>query len=495
MGRTVREKVFAWIEQKKLIQKDDMVFVGVSGGADSVCLLLLLQEYRKRVPFSVQAVHVEHGIRGEESREDAEFTRKLCERLGVSCHICEVDVPGYAREHRMGLEEAARSLRYDCFRRVAGESSAAVKKLALAHHADDNAETVLFQLARGSGVRGLGGICMMRELTGGVTVVRPLLGVTRAQIEGYLREQGANWRTDATNEDTGYSRNRIRHNVLPELLKVNGRAVEHIAQSAAQLSELSDYVEQEAAGIAQRMCLWDAGGCVVFKELFEWYPAVLSGEVVYQAVSGVAGSSRDIGSVHIQAVERLAGLQVGRCVTLPYGILAERVYEGVRLMREAQGSGQQSGGKRCRGDDPAQEGFEISLEELEEKEGEWKTFLLPDGCLRLRVRTFDGETEKIPKKTYTKLLNYDKIKHSMQFRKRAGGDYLTIDGDGHRKKLKEYLIEEKVPRGQRDDIWLLAEESHVLWAVGKRISAGCRVDPDTKKILEVQISGGNYRED
>ena len=239
----MREKVFAWIEQKKLIQKDDMVFVGVSGGADSVCLLLLLLEYRKRVPFSVQAVHVEHGIRGEESLEDAKFTRKLCERLGVSCHICEVDVPGYAREHRMGLEEAARSLRYDCFRRVAGESSAAVKKLALAHHADDNAETVLFQLARGSGVRGLGGIRMIRELTGGVTLIRPLLGVTRAQIEGYLREQGADWRTDATNDDTGYSRNRIRHNILPELLKVNGRAGAHRAERGAAFGTFGLYGE------------------------------------------------------------------------------------------------------------------------------------------------------------------------------------------------------------------------------------------------------------
>ncbi len=484
MESAMIEKVRRWIEEEKLIQEGDLVLAGVSGGADSVCLLLMLLDYRERCAFSVQVVHVEHGIRGAESVADARFVEALCQRLAVSCRTYTVDVPAYAKEHHMGLEEAARELRYACFAQAAAQTDASVKKIALAHHADDNAETMLFQMVRGSGVRGIGGMRVKRKIGDELTLIRPLLNVTRYEIEEYLRDRGETYRIDATNRNTDYSRNRIRHEVLPQLVQINSQAVMHMAQSARQLAELADYLDEEAGRIVMRVCTKEKDTCLVCGELFEEYPAVLQGEVLHLIIGEMAGSRKNIGSVHIEAVKNLATLQVGRRISLPYELVAERVYEGVRIRgRQIQGKG-------------TDEVHEIVLEELNrKKEGEWYVLQLADAQLRLRVRDFCHETQEIHKKTYTKLLNYDKIEYNLQVRKRAVGDYLTIDGLGHKKKLKEYFIEEKVPREMRDVTWLLAEGEDVIWVVGGRISADYKIGPNTKKILEVQMSGGIYCED
>ena len=480
MTEDVRRK----IEEEKLIEAGDMVLAGVSGGADSVCLLLLLLACRAELDFSLQVIHVEHGIRGEESKEDAAFVEKLCGRLNVPCLTYHVDVPTYAKTHHMGLEEAARELRYECFCAAANQVEAPEVKIALAHHADDNVETMLFQMARGSGIRGMSGMHKKRCLRENVTLIRPLLGVTREEIEKYLKERGEEYRIDATNRDTDYSRNRIRHEILPQLTQVNSRAVIHMAQSAGQLAEISDYLGEEAARIMPDVYVKTPEGHIVKMNLFERYPIVLQKEVLYQVLGNAAGSCKDIGSVHVEALRRLAALQVGRRIFLPYGLLAERCYEGICIRHNS--AKEKQPGEVC----------EITPDMLEElPEGEWFVLTLAEGELRMRLREFSGEMREIQKKKYTKLLNYDKIKYSLQVRKRAAGDYLTIDAAGHKKKLKEYFVEEKVPQEKRDTIWLLTEREHVLWVVGKRISAYYRVDSNTKKILEVQMSGGCYCED
>lgn len=478
------EEVRRWIEEENLIEAGDTVLVGVSGGADSVCLLLVLLAYQKQLDYILRVVHIEHGIRGAQSKEDAVFVETLCERLQLPCQTYEVDVPAYAKERHLGLEEAARELRYAGFRQAAKQVCAEHIKVALAHHADDNAETMLFQMARGSGIRGISGIRAKREMDENVTLIRPLLMVTRKQIEAYLAEQGEAYRVDATNEDIAYSRNRIRHEILPQLTQINRQAVMHMAQSARQLAELSDYFELETARVAASVCKRTEGQCVIKNELFEQYPPVLQKAVLHQVLGDTAGSRKDIGSVHVNELLHLAGLQTGRRISLPYGLGAERIYAGIRILY-------QENPVEC-GDDT----YEIALSELEEKPaGEWSVIRLKDGEVRMRIRDLSEEIWEIPKKTYTKLLNYDRIKCNLQFRKRAGGDYLTIDAAGHRKKIKEYFVEEKIPRSTRETIWLLAEGAHVLWVVGKRISAHYKIDSDTQKVLEIQMSGGKYYED
>lgn len=485
----MREEVYRLIEQEKLIEPGELVLAGVSGGADSVCMLLLLLAYQRKCSYTLQAVHVEHGIRGEESRKDAAFVEALCAEHGICCHSFAVDVPDYAKQRGLGLEEAARELRYDCFVRAAKQSGAPRVAIALAHHADDNAETILFQLVRGSGVRGMGGMRAVRELDGGdsvrISIIRPLLAVTRSEIEAELKELGQAYRVDMTNLDTEYSRNRIRHRVLPELTAVNPGAVRHMARTAGMFLELSDYLEGEVERILKETCRFGTDGCEMKESLFEDYPTVLKKETVHCVLGRVAGSSRDIANVHVEDVMRLAKLQVGRALDLPYRMQAVRCYGGVRIQRVRETTEE----TECAAE------HEITRELLAAAESEeGLSIALPDGELRLRVRDFHGEMQEIPKKTYTKWLNYDKIERSLRFRKRADQDYLTIDGEGHTKKLSEYFIDEKIPGEYRNRIWLLAEGAHILWVVGGRISADCRIDKHTKKILEVQMSGGKYRD-
>lgn len=477
------ERIKASIEKDKLIMPGDCVLAGVSGGADSVCLLLILLELRETMGFTLQVVHVEHGIRGEDGRNDAAFVEELCRRMRLPFHVCAVDVPAYASDGKMGLEEAARVLRYESYRKIAEGLGQPRVRVALAHHAEDNAETMLFGLARGSGITGLGGIRAKRRLSEHGVIIRPLLAVSRAQIEAYLRERGQTYCTDATNADTNYSRNKIRREILPKLAEVNRQAVAHMAESAKILQETADYMEAEAKRVTGQMCVGEGDGYRIAEELFSEYPHIIQAECVRRVLTEAAGSAKDIGRVHVEAVLKLACLQVGRSVDLPYRLCAERIYGGIAIGRREAAA---------RSENPV----EVSAEELERlTSGGMLDVVLNDGRMRFQILDFWGQTEEIPKKKYTKWLNYDKIKNGLQVRRRMAGDYLTIDGQGHHKKLKAYFADEKVPAKQRDDIWLLTEGAEVLWVVGGRIGADYRIGKQTEKVLEVQIIGGRYCED
>lgn len=479
------EEVLRWILEEKLIERGDRVLAGVSGGADSVCLLLLLLKLRENIGYELSAVHVEHGIRGEESLADAQFVAALCEKHGVSCIIFHPDVPDYAAAHGLGIEEAARILRYNAYLEAAKRTADGGKKvkIALAHHADDNAETILFQMIRGSGIRGMCGMRASRPLSLDAVIIRPLLTVTRQQIEQYLAGEKQDYRTDSTNSDIGYSRNRIRHEVMPELLAVNRQAVSHLNRSALLMQEICGYLESQMHDAEISACRWEGKSCTVFKNQLLEYPMFLQKELLLEILGRTAGSRRDIGSVHVEMVLELFGHQAGRSLRLPHNIEAERVYGGVRIR-------EQSADERSRG-----ESVEISQALKQTEDGATVALSVENGELRLRIFVFNGKIEEIPKKKYTKWLDYDKIKGSVLFRRRSSGDYLTIDGDGHRKKLKSYFVEEKVPREERERIWLLAEGNHIIWVIGRRISAEYKIAENTERILEVQFTGGNIHED
>ena len=570
------EQVIEWIKAEKLIAQGDCVIAGVSGGADSVCLLRLLLEIQKKMDFTLEAVHVEHGIRGEESRRDAAFVQALCDSFRVPCHIYAVDVPAYAEEKGLGLEEAARIKRYECYQKEIEKRTGEKRtvKVALAHHADDNAETLLFQMIRGSGIVGLAGMRAKRPLTGGAELIRPLLNVQRREIESYLSSIGQEYRVDSTNTDTDYSRNRIRHNILPELSEINEQAVSHMNRSAGMLRQIADYLAQQAEEAMRECCIretpdGETGGkrhcqgdveCCVWETLererhcqgdieccvrkmpereatenknrefgetvlihaekFETYPELLQNEMLHRALAEVSGSSRDIGAVHVEAVRLLFQKQVGRSLDLPYGVRAERVYEGVRIQKEGMREPETEKISRKERQNMAKLGQEYCFNKAElsqkvsaaEKEilreyclgeaerqrleaGEELCIFLPEGELHFRILEPETEVGEIHKKKYTKWLNYDKIKGDLQIRRRKPGDYLTVDLQGHKKKLKEYFVNEKIPRESREHIWLLTREEHVLWVIGGRISADYRISQQTKKILEVQAVGGNYHED
>lgn len=465
------QKIFSYIESNGLIGPGDIVFAGVSGGADSMCLLEVLRSYQKEMDFELRVIHVEHGIRGEDSLADAAYVRQYCEKREIPCEVVTVDARGYSGTHGISVEESARELRYGAFEaaaqavenawaadtaRTAPAGGMRHVRIAVAHHMEDQAETVLWQMIRGSDIKGLGG---MRPKRG--RIIRPLLAVERAQIEAFLREEGICWREDVTNGDSTYTRNRLRMEVLPVLMQLNGQAIGHLCESAGRLQETEEYLsEQTDALYAHYIKKTPRGGLLVQDALLRERP-LMQRRVLYRALETVCGRAKDLGARHIVLLQELFSHQAGRELMLPYRVRARRTYEGVEL-------------------------FVKSGSEVIEKE-------IAPGQLRMEILEHVPITE-ISKKKYTKWFDYDKIECNVQIRKRQSGDFLVIDSAGHRQKLKNYLVNEKIPQAERDGLWLLADGSHIMWVIGHRISDYYKVDEHTKRVLEVQYYGGNEDE-
>ena len=369
------------------------------------------------------------------------------------------DVPKEAKESGESTEEAARRLRYEALQKTAMQFPKA--KIAVAHNENDDAETVLFHMARGTGLRGLGGITPVRG-----NIIRPLLCLSRAEIEAYLREKGQGYRTDSTNLLTIYARNKIRHEVLPALEAVNGKAVSHIAKSSHMLTEVADYIKEETMRVCEK-CVEEQNeknGFLVKKQELFLYPVFLRKEVLYTVYTTLAGSCKNVGEEHIMQILALFEKQTGRHIDLPYSCEAMRVYEGIRLQK-----------KKEKADD-------------NEKKNQMESLA---SAFSFRILDGNSQNLEIPKNQYTKWFDYDKINVKLQIRTRQEGDYFLLDESGRKKKLKDYFIHEKIPREYRDTIPLLADGKHVLWIVGYRISAYYKVTPKTTKILEVHFDGGN----
>ena len=442
-------KIYEYVMKNHMIVPGGHVTVGVSGGADSMCLLFVLFKMRERIPMDLYVVHVHHGLRGKEADCDAEFVEGICRRLGVSSQTFYGDVKDMALREGISVEEAGRQFRYACFERVRQCYGDGV--IAVAHHMDDQAETVLMNLFRGSGLKGLAGMAPVRE-----RIVRPLLCVSRTEIEDYLKVRGISYRTDESNNHRDYTRNRIRLDILPYANQnINSCASRHICKTAAQMGEVWDYVHTQSEA-AFKEIVTSTGEGMLFADsngLSKVHTLVQS-MVIRCMVLAWAGKLKDIEAFHVEKVLGLLEKPVGKEVDLPYGLKAVRKYDGLLILK----------GSSVFNDESEMPQIELSIMEWKEQEG-------------------------IPKNQYTKWFDYDKIKCKPLIRNRKSGDYLTVDKFGKRKKLSRYMIDEKIPREQRDRIWLLADGDHVMWVIGHRISEYYKITEGTRRILEAKIKG------
>lgn len=467
------QKVFEYIESNRMIRANDKVIVGVSGGADSICLLFVLMEYQKRMPFSLAAVHVEHGVRGEESLEDARFVKEICGRFDIPLRCFSYKVPELARQRKISVEEAGRAARYEAFERTAREMGKA--KIAVAHNQNDQAETMLWNMARGSGLLGAGGIRPVRD-----RIIRPLLCLNRSEIEAYLKERKIAWRNDSTNEELDYTRNSIRHHILPVMeCELNPKTVEHMGALAEDIRRVEQYLDGQA-GIAEKKAVIYEDGCAkVDVEKFLREEELIQGLVLRKCLNRAGCGLKDVTRYHLEQMQRLFKLQSGRRLILPGGWKAVRNFSEVHIMKDC----------------PAYTSREIHYSEKLQIPGVLKC---PLGILEISVLEykknirhntlpFDKNNEIVTQKMYTEWLDYDKIKGDIYLRTRQPGDYLIINRQGGRKKLKEYLIEEKIPAGKRDEVLVIASGSEILWVVGHRISEAYKISGDTEKVLRVQM--------
>lgn len=453
------QRTAEYIKEQKMMEPGEKVVIGLSGGIDSVCLFHILKD----LGYELEVVHVHHGIRGEEADRDEAFVKGLCEQWKVPFHGYGCDVPKISKEQHLSEEEAGRMVRRQAFLETAEKINAA--HIALAHHGNDRAETFLFHLNRGTGIKGLSS---MKPVEG--KFIRPLLWAERKEIECYVRENGYDFVEDATNASTDYTRNKIRHQVMPLLEEINPKSTAHICGAAEKLSAVSAYIDREAEKLCRLSAVMYQKEVQVLKFAFCQGDIVLRIPVLQKCVEYLSGSLANITEEHLRALLELFEMQTGKEIHLPYGIVAVRTYEGIRMFfREEKATA---------------EPVEIT------GEGTY-TF----GGITFEVCIENWDQGKIfPIKTYTKCFDYDKINGNVFLRTRRSGDYLEINKDHGKKSLQDYLVNEKVPKEERDQVVLLADGNHILWVVGKRISEYYKVTKETKKVLKVQICGGNKHE-
>ena len=292
---TVRQTICRY----HMLQPGDQVVIALSGGADSVCLLSLLADMREEMGLKLRSLHVHHGLRGEEADRDGDFSIKISEALGVPCHMIKAEVKKYASQTGMSEEEAGRILRYKALEEEAGAwegENGQTVKIAVAHHSRDQAETILLNLFRGSGLGGLKGIPYVRD-----RIIRPMLDVSKEDIIPYLEKKRLKWVNDSSNDTDHYARNRVRSHILPAIKE-----------------EINPGAEEEHT--------W-----MIPERPFKEAAPVIRLYSVMELLKTAAGCAKDLGLVHAEQVEKLVDLQTGRKVSLPYGLEARKVYGGISL--------------------------------------------------------------------------------------------------------------------------------------------------------------------
>jgi tRNA(Ile)-lysidine synthase len=519
------KKIFEFMEKNNMLAGCENVVVGLSGGADSVCLLNVLKRIASKpdkrlaetpsaenckcvenpVNFRIVAVHINHGIRGEEADRDESFARSVAEGLGVEFRAFKLDIPGKALAEGISEETAGRIARYQCFREVARELGEERTKIAVAHHMDDQAETVLMHMIRGSSVTGLAG---MRAVSG--SIIRPLLCVSRREIEQFLADNGITYVTDSTNSDNSYTRNAVRNTIIPEIQKINSRFNNCINGMAADVARYEDFVAR-MTDVAEREYLkvsaddkageYAARECVLEDEAeAERKPAralistkahetnvdeLILANLVKRAYSAVHGDVVNLYRVHIEETLKLFSMDCGKRTDLPGNIVAERRADGVLLY-----------------DGERQASQTVAAKNELQSDGEIKLNFAVDGEIKFKFNFYNGisglEWEIIENKDlinfinndYTKYFDYDMINVEPVVRLRRAGDVCVIDQAGHEKKLKQELIDRKVPSSERDSVLLMASGEHVLWAVGVRRYEEFLMTEGTKRVLKVTALGG-----
>lgn len=469
------EKIKAYVKKYHMLSKDDTVVAGVSGGADSVCLLFVLKELQREIDFELLAVHVNHKIR-EEAGEDADFVEKLCRQLQVPFFLVEEQVEELARMWGLSTEEAGREVRYKAFEKIlraqAPEAFLSGRgKIAVAHNSDDRAETMLFNLFRGTGIAGLGGIRPVRD-----NVIRPILCLTREEIEAFLKARDISYCIDRTNNEDTYTRNKIRHHILPYAKEqISSGVLQNMNRAADLMLETEDFVKQATETAYKENVEVKDGLFRVKTASFLEYHSLIRKQLILRIIEALVSTKKDIGAVHVKDILSLFEASGNRQISLPYGICVRREYEEVvfekrtgELSREGQ----------------VPESFDVPFD--------YNGIICIPGLGELELSTFSYEKNmEIPQNEYTKWFDCDKIDRPLKIRNRRTGDFLTINKTLSKKSVQDYMVDEKIPKEQRDKLWIIAEENHVLWILGYRISEKYKVSENTEKILQIQLRGGH----
>ena len=430
----MKKKVLEAVKRYSLIKNGDTVNVALSGGADSMALLNVLLELKDELGITVTASHFNHRIRGAEADRDEEFVRNACLRLGVELYISSADVPSYARKNGMGIELAARTLRYQFLESVSRGL------IATAHTASDNVETVLFNLTRGTSSAGLCGIPKRRG-----NIIRPLILCSRNDVETYCRENNITFVTDSTNLCDDYSRNLIRHTVVPRLAEINPAIARSVGRMTDSIAENYDFLNSVTDGEYKKRYSPNGLSVAEFEKL---HIAVAKG-VILRFLKDSHIDEPDSG-----LIERVYGIcTTGGKTNLPENRFAVSKEKILSVISKS---------------DQSIPEYEVTVTEKE--------------------YCFEQKSPKIHNLFLKNTLDCDKIIGKSVLRKRNSGDSIKLYGRGCTKTLKKLFCEMKIPVCARDGIPVIADEEGVIWVYGAGVAQRCAVTENTTRILQIETT-------
>ncbi len=492
----VQDTVLKTIAEHRLVESGDRVVVGVSGGPDSLALLHVLNGLRDELHISLHVAHLNHQLRAAESDADADFVQAIVREWGLPATIQERDVRALAREQHLSLEEAARHARYAFLAEVAARIGA--HKIAVAHNADDQVETVLMHFLRGAGLAGLRGMpydfglsifdfrfqnhaqtleSKIKNQKSKMRVIRPLLDVPRADVLAYCGEHGLTPRQDASNLDTTFFRNRLRHEVLPYLEKLNPNLRQVLLHTSHVLADDYAWLESETRAAYARVAHADAGAVAFSLQAWRALPPALQRGTLRAAVQELRHHLRDVDWVHVEDARRVALEKgTGAQATLPGGLVLVVGYDRFVIRESAE--------PEALPDIPL-----LKVDRLELAVPGATPF--PESRWMIETEITDHEEETADR--WTAFLDADQVGTGLALRRRRPGDRFQPAGmQGQTKSLHEFMIDGKIPQSVRADLPLLVADGaplvaddRILWLCGWRVDERGRTTPATRRFLRV----------
>jgi tRNA(Ile)-lysidine synthase len=457
------ERVLGFIREHCPPAPKSRLVVAVSGGPDSVCLLHILTRLREALGIELYAAHLDHQLRGAESESDAEYVAELTQSLGIPLAVEKREVRAYQAQKRISLEEAAREVRYSFLAETAKAIGAG--EVAIGHTRDDNIETILMHLIRGSGTRGLQGLRPRTEWQGAgisLTIIRPLLEISREETQGYCREHGLSPRLDSSNLSLSPLRNRIRLKLLPLLKGYNPRIAEALLRTARLAADDLAFLEEEGARSWNQTAQLKEDTVILDKERLLGLPPALKRQVLRLSLGKLSGSLKDIEARHIEEMMNALNKPAGRSLNLPGGLTLTIEYDRYLVGKEPLALAPFP---------PLETELPLSIP------GETR---LPGWQVSARI------TERQPTEEDDSLsacFDFDKTGDRLSVRNRRRGDRFQPLGMSQPKKLNRFMIDAKIPRHWRERVPVVSSPEHIVWVVGYRIDDRVKVTGETRQVL------------
>lgn len=462
-------KISEFININSLFSSGDRVLLAVSGGADSITMLHILSKLKTKFGIELVCAHVNHQLRHPDAEHDENFVIEQAKSLDLPIVTRKVDVKKYAHANKLSIETAARDLRLRSLIGIAHDSTC--NKIATAHHKNDNAETIIQRLTRGTGFRGLAGIWPKRDLNG-ICFVRPLLCITRNKILDYLAQNNLSWRHDHTNDDISYRRNFIRHKLLPEIQKKSSSdLVEELFELSSFAGKLYAQVSSRADKLLYQLADCAADSVTLNLKNFSQQPKIIRIELLRRAVEHFGTGEGDLTQLHYENLLKISDKNAKTTkIELPGKILVRREYDNLIFSKvtsvptklttsavEIQIPGKTTFGR-----------FEIEAR------------ILSTGDI-------DLDKFKSEKNEFTELFDLDKLTLPLTVRSRIVGDRFIPFGASAEKRVGKFLTDQKIPNNIRDNAFVVADTKNIIWLCPIRISDIARLTPKTQKILHLQI--------